>query len=87
MKIYRSFVHALIDSEYESPLVELLQSVILGSSEFVDAIRDRFLRGKQVDRDLTNRPGIVVSSAGPAWRYSEKKSDSTAYLFAGETAL
>ena len=64
MKIYRGFVHSLIDREYESPLAELSHSVILGSREFVDAIKDRFLRGKQLDRelpplrDLTSRPGL-----------------------------
>ena len=31
MKIYRSFVHTLIDQEYESPLAELSHSFILGS--------------------------------------------------------
>jgi len=64
MKIYRSFVHSLMDQEYESPLAELSHSVILGSREFVDEIKDRFLRGKQPDRELpalremTNRPGL-----------------------------
>ena len=64
MKIYRSFVHTLIDQEYESPLVELSHSVILGSQEFVDVIKDKFLKGKKTDRELpalneiTNRPGL-----------------------------
>ena len=64
MKIYRSFVHTLLDQEYESPLAEVSHSVILGSREFVDEIKDRFLRGKPLDRelpalrDITNRPGL-----------------------------
>jgi putative transposase len=64
MKIYRSFVHSLIDREYESPLAGPSHSAILGSREFVDAIKDTFLRGKQLDRelpalrDITNRPGL-----------------------------
>jgi hypothetical protein len=69
-----SFIHTLIDQEYESPLSELSHSVILGSQEFVDAIKDRFLKGKNTDRELpalreiTNRPGLdhieqVVDSA------------------------
>lgn len=64
MKIYRSFVHKLLDQEYESPLAELSYSVILGSREFVDEIKDRFLRGKRLDRelpalrDITNKPGL-----------------------------
>ena len=52
MKMYRSFVHTLMDQEYESPLAELSHSVILGTREFVDEIKDRFLRGKQPDREL-----------------------------------
>jgi REP element-mobilizing transposase RayT len=74
MKIYRRFVKSFTDQEYESPLVELSHSVILGSTEFVDKIKDRFLKGKQPDRELpalrgiTNRPGLddleqVVDSA------------------------
>jgi len=41
-----------------------IHSVILGSREFVDEIKERFLRGKQPDRelvalrDMTNRPGL-----------------------------
>ncbi len=64
MKTYRSFVHSLLDQEHQSPLAELSHSVILGSREFVDEIKDRFLRGKQPDRELpalrqmTNRPGL-----------------------------
>ena len=64
MKIYRSFVHSLMDQVYESPLAELSHSVILGSREFVEEIKDRFLIGKQPDRELpalremTNRPGL-----------------------------
>jgi len=64
MKMYRNFVHTLIDQEYESPLAELSHSVILGSRDFVDEIKDRFLRGKQPDRELSalrdipNRPRL-----------------------------
>ena len=66
MKMYRDFVHTLVDQEYESPLSKLPHSVILGSGEFVDGIKDRFLRGKQPDRELpalreiTDRPGLDV---------------------------
>jgi REP element-mobilizing transposase RayT len=66
MKMYRDFVHMLVDQEYESPLSKLPHSVILGSGEFVDEIKDRFLRGKQPDRELpalreiTDRPGLDV---------------------------
>jgi len=64
--MYRDFVHAVVDREHESPLAKLPHSVILGSGEFVDEIKDRFLRGKQPDRELpalreiTDRPGLEV---------------------------
>ena len=64
MKIYRSFVNSLTDQEYASPLSELSHSVILGGREFVAEIKDRFLKGKQPDRelpalrDIRNRPGL-----------------------------
>jgi putative transposase len=66
MKMYRDFVHTLVDQEHESPLATLPHSVILGSIEFVEEIKDRFLRGKQPDRELpalreiTDRPGLDV---------------------------
>jgi len=66
MKLYRDFVHAVVDREYESPLAKLPHSVILGSEAFVDQIKDRFLRAKQLDRELpalreiTDRPGLEV---------------------------
>jgi putative transposase len=52
MKIYRNFVQRLLDQQYKNPLAELSHSVILGSTEFVDEITDRFLRGKPADREL-----------------------------------
>jgi putative transposase len=66
MKMYRDFVYAVVDREYESPLAKLPHSVILGSGAFVDEIKERFLRGKQPDRELpalreiTDRPGLEV---------------------------
>ena len=77
MKMYRRFIHSLMDQEYKGSLAELSHSVILGSSEFVDKIKDRFLRGKQPDRelpalrDMTNRAGMdhveqVVNSVLPS---------------------
>jgi putative transposase len=66
MKMYRDFVYAVVDREYESPLAKLPHSVILGSGEFVHEIKDRFLRGKQPDRELPalreipDRPGLEV---------------------------
>ena len=64
MKKYRDFVYKLMEKEYESPLAKLPHSVILGSSQFVAEIKDRFIRGKQPERDLPilsemiERPGL-----------------------------
>ena len=64
MKKYRDFVYTLMDKEYESPLAKLQHSLILGSSEFVAEIKDRFIRCKEPERDLPilremiDRPGI-----------------------------
>jgi putative transposase len=52
MKKYRDFVHTLIDQNYKSPLVGTQNSFILGSKEFTDEIKDRFLRVRRNDREL-----------------------------------
>ena len=74
MKIYRDFVQRLLDQEYKSPLAELSHSVILGSAEFVDAITDRFLRGKPVDREL---PALRETIIRPGLDYIEQVADAT----------
>jgi hypothetical protein len=43
---------ALLDCDYESPLNEVTGSVVLGGEEFVDVIKDRYLRGEKKSRDL-----------------------------------
>ena len=64
MKKYRGFVHSLMGQDYENPLNSTQYSVILGSAEFVDEIKNRFLRVRYIDRELPvirktiERPGL-----------------------------
>jgi REP-associated tyrosine transposase len=51
-KGYRDFVLSLIDCEYQNPLDDVFGSVLLGSEDFIKFIRDRFLHGKEPNRNL-----------------------------------
>ena len=51
-KRYGEFVVSLVDREYESPLKEVTGSVLLGTQDFIDFIRERYLRGERPSRDL-----------------------------------
>ncbi len=63
-KRYREFVNAFLHKEYESPLRETVASSILGGIDFVNKVKDKFLKGKSVDRnlpaltELSNKPTI-----------------------------
>jgi hypothetical protein len=52
MPRYRDFIRAVMEEGHDNPLADLKHSVILGSGQFVAAIRDRFLKHKAQDRDL-----------------------------------
>lgn len=49
---YSGFVNALNGQQYESPLKKVVASTILGSLEFVDEIKERFVDSSRFDRDL-----------------------------------
>ncbi len=49
---YRAFVESLIGREYRSPLKETVSSTILGSVDFIEAIKDKYLSNKKVDPNL-----------------------------------
>lgn len=51
-KKYRGFVISLLDLEYESPLNAVAGSMLLGTDNFVQFIKDRHLGGKKNRRDL-----------------------------------
>jgi len=64
MKKYQNFVCSVMDQECKNPLGELANSVILGGDEFIEAIKSRYLRNKQPNRelpilrDLSDRPEL-----------------------------
>ena len=49
---YRAFVETLIGQEYKNPLKEVVSSTILGSVDFIEAIKDKYLSNKKVDPNL-----------------------------------
>ena len=51
-KRYREFVISLVGHEYESPLNEVTASVLLGTKEFIEYIKDQYLSGEKPHRDL-----------------------------------
>ncbi len=51
-KKYRDFVYALMGEEYESPLKKAVAGTLLGGKEFIDEIKEKYLKGKEWDRNL-----------------------------------
>ena len=51
-KHYQQFVNILSGHEYESPLIEVISSTILGAPEFIAFIKERYLTGKKPDKNL-----------------------------------
>jgi len=58
-KRYREFVDSLVDREYESPLNEVTGSVLLGTDQFIEFIKERYLSDKNPSRDLPALRQIV----------------------------
>ncbi len=51
-KGYRKFVQSLKGQEYESPLDNVVGSVLLGSREFIDFIKQKYISGQGQAKDL-----------------------------------
>ena len=51
-KQYRKFVSSLIDTEYSCPLDEVVGSAILGRSDFISEIKEKYLSGKKTHKDV-----------------------------------
>lgn len=51
-KKYHKFVNVLVDKEYDSPLTGTVASTILGGSDFVKDLKDKYLTSKKRDRNL-----------------------------------
>jgi len=65
---YRKFVHSLVGEVYDSPFTDVIYSVILGSQEYAQEIKDTFLKKRPQDRELpsllelVDRPDIDIIS-------------------------
>jgi REP element-mobilizing transposase RayT len=62
-KNYREFIDKKLAQKYKSPLTEVVGSAVLGSADFVNEIKKRFIDGKKANRDL---PAIRALSSKPA---------------------
>jgi putative transposase len=51
-KKYRTFVEDLLEAEYESPLLAVIASTLLGSAEFVAQISEKHLNALKPDRSV-----------------------------------
>ena len=51
-KGYRDFVQALVDSEYESPLKNATATLVLGSAEYIQHVKNSYLGNASSSRDL-----------------------------------
>ncbi len=61
-KGYSEFTEAMIRKKYESPLKDAVAATILGSVDFVDEIKERYLNDKKTDR---NTPLLRELMSGP----------------------
>ncbi|MGD2271949.1 MAG: transposase [Desulfobacterales bacterium] len=51
-KAYQRFVNAMIDKPYANPLKDVVGSTLLGSSDFIDFIKDAYIVAKREDKEL-----------------------------------
>jgi len=70
---YRKFVNAMIGQEYRSLLNDVVNSTILGSVDFVNEIKDKYLKYKTGDRNL---PALRALSTRPSIEKIEKEVES-----------
>jgi hypothetical protein len=92
---YQKFVEDLLNKQYESPLNSAVAATMLGCSEFIQEITDRYLSDKQMDRDLpalrtlSKRPPLdaivqtVKSIVGDQARLAEKVSIYLCHKYSG----
>jgi len=78
---YKDFVQGLIHYEYDSPLAEVTGSLLLGSEDFISAIKTKFLQGRQPSNDLPPLRQLAPSvTVGTVFDEVDKE-------FGGDTAL
>ncbi|MBN2536044.1 MAG: transposase [Spirochaetales bacterium] len=51
-KLYKKFVNSLINTEYNTPLDEVVGSSILGRLEFINEIKEKYLKGRKSGKYL-----------------------------------
>ena len=49
---YQQFVTEIIIKKYDNPLDDVISSTLLGSPDFISFIKDKYLSGKQPDKDI-----------------------------------
>jgi len=69
-KNYRNFVDAILGQEYNNPLNNVVNSTILGSAEFTEEIKKKYLKDKYGDRNL---PALIAFSHRPTIENIEKE--------------
>ena len=52
-KGYKKFVSSLVKKEYDSPLEDVFGSVFLGSPDFIEQIKTRYLSDRKPDKELS----------------------------------
>jgi len=80
-KGYREFVDAMLGQEYNSLLDDVVSSTILGCVDFVKEIKDKYLKGKNTDRNL---PALRALSDRPA---IEKIEEEVEIVLGADNAL
>jgi len=49
---YRKFVQSLVGQKYDSPLKDVVGSVLLGSQDFISFIKKKFISSRKSDKDI-----------------------------------
>lgn len=62
-KGYQAFVLALLDQEYESPLKEVVNSVMLGNQDFIQFIKENFVSGQKQDKEIPALKQLAIQSS------------------------
>ena len=80
-KNYHKFVTAIPGQEYKSPVDDRTNSAILGSVNFIEDIKDKYLKDKKGDRNLSE---LRAFSTRPEIQEIEKEVES---VFGPDNAL
>jgi vacuolar-type H+-ATPase subunit I/STV1 len=62
-KSYQKFVNAIAHQEYNSPLDEVVSSILLGSVDFIAFIKENYLSAKKPDKELPAQKELVKKTS------------------------